>query len=215
MSFLNPNIRNTLLIDIVLFIAGLIGIYQLSEKAGFNPMSDVELRVYDSRKVVFSEIFDHELANVLMDGDTLIAVDSYPVSSVNQLETVTDSYDIGTFVALHIIRFGKPTILTVPLHKFYSLSYIIIALFVGAVFFFHGLFVLVKRPDDRAARVYHWVSISAAMIVMTTWGRYTITPIGLGHLIRIFFCAAYAFTPVLFFHFSLLFPRQKWPRWKK
>lgn len=215
MSFLNPNIRKTLLIDFLLFMVGLVGIYQLFERAGFNPNNDVELRIYDSHKVVFSEIIDHELANVLMDGDTLTAVDSYPISSVNQLEIVTDSYDIGTFIALHIVRFGKPTILTVPLQKFYSLSYIIIALFVGAVFFFHGLFVLVKRPDDRAARVYHWVSIWAAMIVMTTWGRYTITPIGLGHLVRIFFCAAYAFTPVLFFHFSLLFPRQKWPYWKK
>jgi signal transduction histidine kinase len=50
---------------------------------------------------------------------------------------------------------------------------------------------------------------------MTSWGRYTIEPFGLGYIIRIIFCAAYAFTPVLFFHFSLLFPRQKWPYLKK
>jgi signal transduction histidine kinase len=53
------------------------------------------------------------------------------------------------------------------------------------------------------------------MIIMTTWGRYTIEPLGLGYVVRIIFCAAYVFTPVLFLHFSLLFPRQKWSYLKK
>jgi signal transduction histidine kinase len=215
MSFLNPNIRKTIIFDILLVLIGLAGIYQLVQRAGFNTTSDVELRVTDTRRLVFEKIINTDLTSVFADKDTLVAIDNYPISSVDQLEVVTDSREIGARLVLLVSRSGKVITLTVPIKEFYSLSYIFIALFVGAVFFFHGLFVLINRPDDRAVRVYHWVSIWAAMIIMTTWGRYTIEPLGLGYLVRIIFCAAYAFTPVIFFHFSLLFPHQKWSYWKK
>jgi signal transduction histidine kinase len=215
MSFLNPKIRKTLIFDAVLFLLGMAGIYQLVERAGFNTTSDLEFHVSDSGRLVFERIINTDLDSVFMAHDTLVAIDIHPISSVDELEVVTDSQEIGAQAVMLISRSGRLITLTVPLKEFYSLSYILIALFVGAVFFFHGLFVLVKRPDDKAARVYHWVSIWAAIIIMTTWGRYTIEPLGLGYIIRIIFCAAYAFTPVLFFHFSLLFPRQKWSYWKK
>lgn len=183
MSFLNPKIRRTLIFDAMLFLLGLAGIYQLAERAGFNTTSDLEFHVSDSRRLVFERIINTKLDSVFMAHDTLVAIDIHPISSVDELEVVTDSREIGARAVMLISRSGRLITLTVPLKEFYSLSYILIALFVGAVFFFHGLFVLVKRPDDKAARVYHWVSIWAAIIIMTTWGRYTIEPLGLGYIV--------------------------------
>jgi len=215
MSFKNPKIRKILYFDAVLFLLGLAGIYQLVERAGFNTTSDLELHVSESRKLVLENIINTDLDSVFMAHDTLIAINTHPVSSVDELEVITDAQQIDAQIVIQISRSEKLTTLTVPLKEFYSLSYILIALFVGVVFFSHGLFVLIKRPEERAARVYHWVSVWAAMIIMTTWGRYTIEPIGLGYIVRIIFCAAYAFTPVIFFHFSFLFPQQKFSSWKK
>jgi len=214
MSFKNSKIRKILIFDALLFLFGLAGIYQLIERAGFNTTSDLELQVSDSKRLVFEKIISPELNDVFMAHDTLIIIDIHPISSLDELEIVTDSKKIGNQVTMIIRRSGISLPLTVMVQEFYSLSYILIAFLVGLVFFFHGFFVLIKKPDDRAARVYHWVSIGAAMIIMTTWGRYTIEPLGLGYIVRIIFCAAYAFTPVLFFHFSFLFPREKWPSWK-
>jgi signal transduction histidine kinase len=215
MSFINPKIRKTLIFDALLFLLGLGGIYQLVERAGFNTTSDLELRVSNSQRLVFEKIINPDLDRIFMAEDTLVAIDIHPISSVDELEVVTDSQRIGNQVVMLISRSGRLITLTVPLKEFYSLSYILIAFLVGVVFFFHGLFVIMKRPDDHAARVYHWISIWAAMIIMTTWGRYTIDPLGLGYIVRLIFCAAYVLTPVLFFHFSFLFPRQKWANWKK
>jgi len=215
MSFINPNIKKILFFDVVLFFIGLAGIYQLVERVGFNTANDLDLRVNDARKLVIEKIIDTKFDGIFMTGDILLEVDTHPISSIDQLEVITDSHKIAGQLEVKISRGGKIIIFKIPLKEFYSLSYILIALLVGVIFFFHGLFVLVKRPDDKAVRIYHWVSIWAAMIIMTTWGRYTIDPPGLGYFVRIIFCAAYAFTPVLFFHFSLLFPRQKWSYWKK
>jgi len=214
MSFINPKIRTTLIIDALLFLIGLAGIYQLVERAGFNPTSYLNLRVSDSHKLVIEKVLSAELDDQFMAGDTLLKVDTYQVSSIDELEVVTDSRRIADKVDISISRLDKLSEIRIQLKDFYSFSYILIAFLVGAIFFFHGLFVIIKRPDDQAARIYHWVSIGAAMIIMTTWGRYTIDPQGLGYLVRICFSAAYAFTPVLFFHFSFLFPRQKWSGWK-
>jgi hypothetical protein len=214
MPFINPTIRKVLFYDGLILLFGLAGIYQLVERAGFNSSTDMNIVVSDQGKVVFENIYNPGFKEVFSAGDTLIEIDSHPVSSIDELEVILDGKKIGNQVEMIFLSAGEKTIKDVSLKKFYSLSYILIAFIVGIIFFVHGLFVVIKRPDDQAARIYHWVAIGAAMIIMTTWGRYTIAPTGLGYSVRIFFCAAYAFTPVLFFHFSFIFPRKKFKKLK-
>jgi signal transduction histidine kinase len=209
-----PKIKNILLFDALLFLLGIAGIYQLVERAGFNTSNDLYIKITPSRKLLFEKIINPELHTVFLAGDILLEIDSQAVGSIDELEVVSDSKKIGDKVIFKLSRSNEMVKQSIPLPAFYSFSYILIALIVGIIFGFHGLFVLIKRPEDRAARVYHWVSVGAAIIIMTTWGRYTIEPMGLGYIIRLLFCAAYAFTPVLFLHFSFLFPRQKMANWK-
>jgi signal transduction histidine kinase len=214
MSIINAKIKNVLLYDTLLFLVGIAGIYQLVQRAGFSTTHDLDIKVGASRQLIIEKVINSDLNAFFMAGDTLKDINTIQVSSIDELEVVTDSKKIGDTVIISFSRSENPVSLSIPLQSFYSLSYILIAFIVGIIFFFHGLFVVIKRPEDQAARIYHWVSIGAAMIIMTTWGRYTIEPMGLGYIIRLFFCAAYAFTPVLFFHFSFLFPRQKLANWK-
>ena len=98
MSFINPKIRTTLIIDALLFLIGLAGIYQLAERAGFNPTSYLNLRVSDSHKLVIEKVLSAELDDQFMAGDTLLKVDTYQVSSIDELEVVTDSRRIADLV---------------------------------------------------------------------------------------------------------------------
>ncbi len=106
MSFLNPKIRKTLIFDAILFLLGLAGIYQLVERAGFNTTSDLEFHVIDSSRLVFERIINTDLDSVFMVHDTLVAIDSHPISSVDELEVVTDSQEIGARAVMLIYRSG-------------------------------------------------------------------------------------------------------------
>ena len=214
MSSLTPKIRHIIVFDALLFIIGVAGIYHLVERAGINTTSDLKILISDKPGLVFEKIINPDLNDIFADQDTLKIIDTFAINSVDELEVITDSKKINDIVDLLIARSGQVISISLKLKSFYSFSYIIIVFIVGIIFFFHGLFVIIKRPDDQAARIYHWVSIGAAMIIMTTWGRYTVSPLGIGYIIRIFFSAAYTITPILFLHFSFLFPREKWSQWK-
>ncbi len=215
MSLINPKIKKIIFFDILLFLLGIAGIYHIIERAGFNPNDALNITLSEKGKLVIANIYNSEIDNLFQVGDTILAVNIYPVASIDEIEMIFDSHQIGSPVVLLISRSGTPFTKTVTLPAFYSLSYILIALFVGCAFFFLGFFVLLRRPDEPAAIIFHWVSVFTAIIIMTTWGRYTIQPMGLGFLVRVLFCAGYAFTPVLFFHFSLIYPKLKWKVYKK
>ena len=207
-------VKNILYVDIILFIAGCCGIYQLLERAGFNPAYSLELHATSDRQLVIERIPDAELQGVLMPADTILAINDYPVRSIDELELLTDAQAIGSALSLQVKRQAGRLLKQVVLNAFYTDSYLIIAFTVAMFFLGLGIFVLVKRPDEPSARIYHWVTLAVAMIILTTWGRYTVAPLGIGHTVRILFSAAYAFTPVLFVHFSLIFPSVKWKKYK-
>jgi len=174
MSLLNSKINKIIIFDIFLFLLGIAGIYHLVQRAGFNPDDDLELIVSEKGKLVIEKIHNSDLEYHLQVGDTILAVNIYPVTSTDEIEMILDSYSIGSPAVLLISRSGIPLAKTVTLPAFYSLFYIFIALSVGCAFFFLGFFVLLKRPDEPAARIFHWVSVFAAMIIMTTWVRDTL-----------------------------------------
>ncbi|MFB0516357.1 MAG: sensor histidine kinase, partial [Candidatus Neomarinimicrobiota bacterium] len=99
--------------------------------------------------------------------------------------------------------------------RFYSLSYLIIQCLVGGLYFFLGIFVLLKKPGDRAALVFHWVAVAVAVMVETTWASYVIEPFGLGHAIQVLDLTANTAIPVLFVHFGFVFPTDKMTAMRK
>jgi signal transduction histidine kinase len=214
MSRLPLKIRNIIYLDIFLFLIGIAGIYHLTEKAGFNPVTDLEISTSDNGKLIIENVVSEQLRSFFQSQDTILSVNDYAISSIDELEIVTDSKNVGTLIQVHISRSGTPIIQNITIKNFYSFSYILIAFFVGMVFLSLGLFVLIKKPDDAPANIYHWVTVLVAMIIMTTWGNYNIHPEGLGYVIRAIFNLAYALTPVLFVHFSLIFPRIIWKSYK-
>lgn len=193
-----------LLIDALLFLFFIAGVQHISEKAFIFSYTNSFTGDFRIKKLDRS-VMQHELEI----GDRVRTVNGQNTSSFDDLEFICDGLEIGEIVSLEVERNGIRETIVLPLVSYYGTRYVIIVLFVGCLYFFIGIFVLLKRPDDIAARIYHWISVSVAGIIMMTWGRYVIEPYGLGHVIRILFSAAYAFTPVFFVHFSMVFPQPK------
>ena len=155
MPLLNLKIKKIIIFDILLFLLGIAGIYHLQQRAGFNPNADLKFTTSEKGKLVIEKIYNSNLVDILQVGDTILAVNNYAVTSTDEMEMILDSHAIGSPAVLLISRSGIPITKTVTLPAFYSLFYIFIALSVGCAFFFLGFFVLVKRPDEPAARIFH------------------------------------------------------------
>jgi signal transduction histidine kinase len=95
------------------------------------------------------------------------------------------------------------------LAHYYGPFYMFSVILVASLFFGVGLVVSWKKPEDPAARVYHFGSVATAIQLSTTWGSYQTTPPELGPLLRVAFSSVYAFIPVLFLHLTVLFPRPR------
>lgn len=173
-------------------------------KAGINAKF-----YYSDGRIAVNEIQSPVLRKALKTGDIITAVNNYKVSRIEDVEFICDGYSIGETVQVNLQRSGKQLSVTVVLETFYSVSYLALLCFLGSIFFAIGLFVVIKRPDDNVAHIYHWLAVAAAIMSASTWGRFTIVPFGLGYLPRLAFSTAYAFVPALFVHLSFVFPRRK------
>jgi len=208
MSELSLKIKIILFIDLILFVACIIGVFQTYEKAGLEPNAHVSFNISDEN-VYVSQISNPEIQTILTKGDILVSIENHAISCKEDIEFIFDSFQVGHKATLLINRNGieLQKILTLP--RYYSILYLIVQIIVGCVFFLNGVFVIYKRPADLAANIWHWASICIAIIIMCTWGRFSISPVGSGHLVRNTFSAAYAFVPSLYLHLTYVFPRIK------
>ena len=197
-------IKNIILIDSILIVFCLFGIYHVIGKAGINARF-----YYIDGQIAVNEIQSSALGKALKTGDIITAVNNHRVSRIEDVEFICDGYSIGETVQVKLERSGRQLSETVVLETFYSVSYLALLYFLGSIFFAIGLFVLIKRPDDNVAHIYHWLAVAVAIMSTATWGRFTIAPFGLGYLPRLAFSTAYAFVPALFVHLSFVFPRRK------
>jgi signal transduction histidine kinase len=202
-----PAHKNRILaLDIVLLLVSFIGVYQLAVRPAI-PVSFIQKPdgVYFHRLDLTGD------AGIQPDIKKLLSIDGKPVSSATGLEFTIDAYAIGDTVVVHAMLNGEPIIRSFVLVHYYDTGYILTVIAVGLLYWITALILLMKRPDDTAARVFHYACIMVGLIIMNTWGRYTIDPFGLGYLIRILNTIGYILTPVLFVHFVLLFPaRRPW-----
>lgn len=150
----------------------------------------------------------------MSSGDKLISVDGIRVSSIEKTEFITDRKNIGENILINVsTNFGQKQ-LSVVLEKYYNTFYIISTVNVSLLFFIIGIFVLLKKPGVKAAHVFHWASISLALMICLTWSNLNTLSFLSKYFNRIALHIAYVATPALFIHFTMVFPRDKTNKWK-
>jgi len=208
MSKLSNKIKIILFIDLILLFACIIGIFQTYEKAGLAPNAHVSFNI-SNEKIIVNQISDIEFIPIFLPGDRLVSIEGHPITNKDDIEFIFDSFSIGQKASIQLERYGAgiQQIITIP--RYYSLLYLIVQIIVGCVFFINGVYVIYKRPNELAAFIWHWATICTAIIIMCTWGKFSISPFGTGHIIRDIFSAAYAFVSTTYLHLTYVFPRVK------
>jgi len=196
-------------LDFLALLLGLAGLYQSAQKAALP--AELETR---RGQVVLRE--QAKAANgLLRAGDSLLAVNGIRVNSADDVEFILDGLAIGQRVTLTLKREGHILKQSVLLQPANTPFYLFVLALAGLIFLGLGILVLAKRAEgDEVALVFHWLSLTVALHILTTFGRYTVGPDHLGYLLRFVFFGASALTPVLFVHFSFLFPKRKHARLK-
>ena len=191
-------------IDLVVYVVCMVGLWQIAEKADL-PFSVSRL---GSESFVVKGVTP-SVRGIVEKGDVVFAFRGERVGSPETLEFLLDGMRVGDNLPIEVRRGKNLLDLDVSLVHAYSNFYVGVAWLIGTLFFGTGILVYFRRRDDTAAFVYHYGAVAVAVMIMSTWGSYSIEPFGIGQFIRIVFSLAYAFVPALFLHFSLLFPTRK------
>ncbi len=192
-------------LDVLILLLGLGGLYQSAQKAAL-PVP-LEMR---RGHVTVAQAFSGAGNTVLRPGDRLLAINGLDVTSVDDVEFILDGLAIGQQVSVRIWRNGQVKSVRLVLWPANRPFYLVVLALAGLIFLGLGIFVLSRRAQgDAVALLFHWLSVTVSLHIFTTFGRYTVPPFYLGYVLRFVFFLASALTPVLFVHFSYLFPKKK------
>lgn len=136
---------------------------------------------------------------------SLISVGDVAIVNSDQAEFLLDGMAIGDTlnVATSDARSGSYSVL---LRRHYSQLYLIVIGVVSLTFYVLAIYVLFKRFEDSAARMFFLLSMAIAILICTTPGCYTALPLPLSMIIRAAFYLAYTLVPVFLLHFTFVFP---------
>ncbi len=207
MGKLDRQVRSFLILDAFFIFFCMIGIYHLSQKADLPFPITHENDIFLARGSI-TPVTD------ILPGDTLISFDGMHFTEREGLEIYLDSRAIGDDISISYFNKGIIRSAEVRLVEYYSLPFILSNTLAGFLFIAFGIFVLVKCPDLKAAKIFHWGSIGIAVMLLTTWGKYTMDSLGLSIAARTVFHFFYVFTPAAFLHFSLVFPKDREKRFR-
>lgn len=204
----SSKIKIVLFIDAILFLICIAGIVCIKQKASL-PFA---IKGQDSYLTIN---IPRDGQHIIYPPDKLLFVDGKKVSSTESVEFITDMKHIGQHVKISILTLSGMEELDVELKNSYSVYYIISTTFVAFFFFAIAIFILVKKPELPAARIFHWASIGIALMMCLTWANLDTFSFFSKYVLRNMLHILYTITPALFLHFTLVFPRDKSVRWKK
>jgi signal transduction histidine kinase len=192
-------------IDGIVLLMALMGFVVTMNKA------TLPFTVSNGNRIQFSGYGDAPRAKApgITTGDTIVAVAGFPLQSKAAVEHVLDGCAIGDTVAMAVAGSAGRRELRVALVRHYSAVYLFIQCASAGFIFFLGVLVLLKKPENRVALVFHNLALCTMLLLMLTRGAYTVIPLGFGYLLRWLFPSTAAFTGATLLHFSLMYPERK------
>ena len=201
--------RKNLVFSLIALFICLLGIYQLIHKADLPFDTDYD---HSGNLIVLPNSYTGGLP--LAENDILKNVEGNPVNSVEEVEFILDIFDVESEIEIEIIRGDlelKMHVTTVPYN---SLFYLLVISIVGGLFFLVAVFVLVKRPHSEISAVLYYAFLCVSIQICATFANLTLPNNFLGIFNRSAYIIFTGFIPVIFVHFSFVFPGIKWTRYR-
>ena len=187
------NRTTVIIIDAIIFILCIFGVYRVALKA-YLPFNVTSNNAY----LIISEILTEEPRIAVKD--TILSVDSYEFKQWEEIELYTDGKNINDSVNISYLKNGQIIYSSVYLKNYYSAFEVITIGFVAALFIFLSIFVILKSDEDSAI-LFHWANMGLAMVIAMTSANYTVEPQFLSRFLHMFFLLAFCLTPIFFMHF--------------
>ncbi len=145
----------------------------------------------------------------LQDQDLILEIDESPIRTSGDLDFYIQQKRIGESVSLTVRRNEEKLHVTVPLERKYGWAFLVINLSAGLFVWFMGIFVFVKKPKGQVVRVFLFSSLCLSLAVLIPRAGFPFGPKEIGFVLPSFQIVAYTLLPALFFHFSVIFPREE------
>jgi signal transduction histidine kinase len=189
---------------ILVLLLGLLGIHRLSLKATLP---------FDFEQIGSAVFVTESFGEDFRSGDKITEVDGVPVYTAYQTEFLLDGKQIGAMAVVGILAGTNPEVKLVRLVPAYPDHLLVItSLFLGIIFWVIALYVMVKKPDEKAPILVFWTLLLFGLSIMASVGNYSQEPRLVGSLVRVAETLSYTFGIAAFVHFASIFPQQKWRR---
>ncbi|MFC2130515.1 ATP-binding protein [Bacteroidota bacterium] len=197
MKIIRFRILLVLLIDILLIVICGINIIAISEKANIPEIINNDV------------IIDKDFKPFLLKGDSILTINRKVVKDRYEIEFLCDNLKINDTIELTFQRNGDRIIQKIQLVPYYNNNYLTIVTFIGFLFFLLAIYVFLKKQVADFRIVFHWLFVSAALMIMLTCGSIAFYRIETAFAMRVLFDFSLLATPAAFVHFSLIFPVQR------
>jgi signal transduction histidine kinase len=195
-----------LLISFILLVAGLASLVRLPLWAD-EPFKWTE----DGSQIVITETSAGGQAQKtgLLPGDRLVEMDGLPVRLASDVQYVFESRRAGSTISMEVRRGTEPVHVTLLLARKYRTRFILTNLLLGLLFWVVGLFVYLKKQDDKPARVFAWGSVVIAFTILAVGEGYPYERTWWEFLLPAFYCLLYPLVPAFILAFVSLYPKPK------
>jgi signal transduction histidine kinase len=139
-----------------------------------------------------------------------LQIDGTAVESGDDIEFLLSRRTVGDSITVSAPPYVESHRISIT--NYAPLSVLILDAVVIILIFGLGGFVYFRRQKDRAALIFHIAATTVATAIIGTKTIYVLEPPWLGYILCFIFFVAYSVGPVLFLHFTFVFP---YVRWKK
>jgi signal transduction histidine kinase len=189
-----------ILVTFIFFLTGYFSIERLVAKP------DLPFEFYADKSGVYFDDFP-----ALPGKHKINSIDGFEMNNIFQMEFFLDGKQIGDRVKISSINAaGKTVIDDIILTSYYhNLTFTVISGFVGYVFLFMALFVVLKKPDSSQAVFLYWTLSLFGTAALTSPGQYNVSGDIIGYVIRTLHAVSYSAGGLFFVLFILSFPIEK------
>lgn len=157
----------------------------------------------------------------ILPGDRIVSVNGVPIGNLAGVRALEPKLSSGSEVVFRVRRanglIDVPLRLDSPLRCSYIVVKTVVSFFVALIFAGVGLFVFLRRTDDRRALVFYAFALVSAMALLgaaatvyeSSGGRGIAPTFGIGNARPVlFFLFTIAYAPLIL-HLALIFPRER------
>lgn len=142
-------------------------------------------------------------------GASVILIDNMRFAGTEQLEAYLDGKSTNDIVRVNYNFNNEFHSSDVHLTRYYSLFDIASQIISCIMFFLLGTFVAIKGPKELATKLFQYACFLTGIVIIATPSNFSNPAVAAGCLLRAVFHTCYAFVPVLFLHFTLVFPIER------